>query len=445
MASSCDRMAALIIAPAVTSDYSERAVVPQFHGYTFALMTRLLLMSAALLASLPSAAAPPTLAATPPMGWSTWYGLRCDFNAETMRRMADKLVSTGLAAAGYRYMNVDDCWAVKRNAAGDLQPDPARFPAGLKPVADYVHGLDLKFGIYSSAGTTTCQRDLQADAQRLPIGSRGHEYQDARLFAAMGADLVKFDWCGRYDTQDGPASYQTMRDAIAATGRPMILSICEWGFTKPWTWGRGVGQLWRIAMDTINCWACRTDWGGIGVVQTFDRLAEHAAAGGPGGWNDPDNLMIGNGVLTPDEERSQMSIYAVAAAPLIIAGDLRTIRRDSLAILLNRDAIAIDQDPLGKPGVRVRQEDGEEVWVRELSGGRRAVALLNRNAAPRRITVRWTELDLAPGTRIGAGREIWSGDRIPAGEGASRMVAGHGTALILLDAPDSGGNVRAPI
>lgn len=407
-----------------------------------------LALSVALAASSAAAQTPaaprPALAPTPPMGWSTWYGLRCDFDAATLKAMADRMVATGLVAAGYDGLNVDDCWAVRRDADGHLREDPKRFPAGMKAVGDAIHERGLKFGIYASAGITTCQRELSSDGSRLPVGSKGHEYQDARDFAAMGADFVKYDWCGRYETQDGPSTYQTMRDAIAATGRPMLLSICEWGYTKPWNWGRGVGQMWRLGMDTLNCWACQTDWGGIGVVHTFDLLAEHAAKGGPEGWNDPDNLMIGNGVLTPDEERAQISIYATAAAPLIIAGDLRTIRTESLAILKNRDVIAVNQDPLGKPGQRIRKEDGEEVWIRELQGDRRAVVLFNRNAAARTIALRWTELDLAPGTRIGGGREIWTDKTVPAGVGVSRRVPGHGVAMFVLD-PPSGAKVKAPI
>ncbi len=411
-------------------------------------MIRAVLAAAALLAAPAQAQpAPVPLAArapTPPMGWSTWYGLRCDYDAAALRAIADRMVTTGLAAAGYRYLNVDDCWAARRDAAGDLQPYPDRFPDGMAAVGRYVHDRGLKFGIYTSAGTTTCQRDLQADAARLPIGSRGHEYQDARLFAAMGADLVKLDWCGHYGTQDGRSSYETMRDAIAATGRPMLLSICEWGLSRPWEWGRGVGAMWRLAMDTGNCWACTTDWGQIGVVHTFDLLAAHAPAGGPNGWNDPDVLMVGNGALTPDEERAQMSVYAIAAAPLILAADLRTIGRDSLAILTNREVIAVDQDALGKPGQRIRQEDGEEVWVRELTGGRRAVLLFNRTAGTRRIAVRWTELDLTPSARIGAGRELWTGDRIPPGEGFARQVAPHGVSLAVFGPAETGRAVRPP-
>lgn len=388
---------------------------------------------------------PQPAAATPPMGWSTWYGLRCGYDAATLRVTARRMEETGLLAAGYDHLNVDDCWAVARAADGSLVPDARRFPGGMKALADDIHARGLKFGLYTSAGATTCQRELQADGSRLPIGSRGHEAADMKQFAAIGADFVKVDWCGHYETQEGRSSYETFRDAIAASGRPMLLSICEWGYSKPWLWGRGVGQMWRIAMDTLNCWACRTDWGGIGVVDTFDRLADVAARGGPGGWNDPDNLMVGNGVLTPDEERAQMSVYAIAAAPLILAGDLRTIRRESLAILTNRAVIAVDQDALGKPGQRIRQDDGEEVWVRELSGGRRAVVLFNRNAAPRRIALRWTELDLVPGTRIGAGRELWSGDAVSAGDGVSRLIPGHGAALFVIDPPSKGGDVRPPV
>lgn len=225
----------------------------------------------------------------------------------------------------------------------------------------------------------------------------------------------------------------------------MVLSICEWGTARPWTWGKAVGHQWRIAMDTLNCWACTTDWGGIGVVTTFDRLAEVSQHGGQGGWNDPDNLMIGNGVLTLDEERAQISLYAVAAAPLIIAADLRKIRPESLAILKDRAVLAVNQDILGKPGRRVRSENGDELWVRELSGGRIAVVLFNRADAPRRLRLHWTELGLPLEARLG-GSELWRDETIaPTAGGLSRTVAGHGVAMFVLAPEGAAVRVRPPV
>lgn len=402
-------------------------------------------VAAALLCSAPTGAAElPVLAAKPPMGWATWYGLRCSYDAATLATIVARIEALGLKAAGYAFVNVDDCWAVGRDANDELMEDRARFPGGMAAVAELVHARGLKFGIYTSAGTTTCQRDLQADGSRLPVGSKGHEYRDARRFAAMGADFVKVDWCGRYETQDSRSSFETWRDAIAATKRPMLLSICEWGYGKPWNWGRGVGHMWRVSMDTLNCWACTTDWGGIGVVHSFDRLAEHAAASGPNGWSDPDVLMVGNGVLTVPEERAQMSVYAVAPAPLIAAADLRSIRKESVAILTNPAVIAVNQDALGKPGRRVRAENGEDIWVRALSGGRTAVVLLNRNAEPRTIGLHATELDLARGARLGTGRELWSGKTVAAGDRLQWRVEGHGAAMFVFDGAD-GDKIRAPI
>lgn len=402
-----------------------------------------LLLGAAVSAATASDSA--GLARTPPMGWSTWYGLRCNYDAADLRDMADRLVSTGLGAAGYSYLNVDDCWATARDQNGRLVADPARFPGGLKPLGDYIHSKGLRFGVYTSAGTTTCQRDLQANGQRLPIGSRGSEFADARQFAEMGADFVKVDWCGHHPIQDGPSSYATWRDAIAATGRPMLLSICEWGYSKPWMWARNVGQQWRIAMDTLDCWSCTTDWGGIGVVTTFDRLAAVAEYGGADGWNDPDNLLVGKGVLTLDEERAQMSVYAVAAAPLILAADLRRISKESLAVIANRAVIAVNQDPLGKPGRRVRSEDGDEMWVRDLTGGRRAVLLLNRSDRARKLSLQATELGLGARTAL-TGRELWTNNRVEGKSGRiERLVAGHGVALIVLEPPTDSRVVRPPV
>jgi len=383
------------------------------------------------------------LAPTPPMGWSTWYGVRCDYDEKLLREVADRMASGGLMEAGYRYLNVDDCWAVARDANGRLVADPKRFPSGMKAVADYVHSKGLKFGLYTSAGTTTCQRDLQADASRLPIGSRGHEAKDMKQFASWGVDLVKVDWCGRYPTQDGPASYQTFRDAIAASGRPMLLSICEWGWSKPWTWGRGVGQMWRIAMDTLNCWACTTDWGGIGVAMTFDRLAEVSAAGGPNGWNDPDNVMAANGVLTPDQARAQLSVYAAAATPLILAADPRKLTAADLSLITNRDMLRVNQDPLGKPGRRVRADNEQELWVRPLTGGRLAVALVNRTTRQSKLTLDTTELGWPVGAAM-AGREAWSGRNVSGRGRIALDVAPHGAALLILE-PAVAEGVRPPV
>ena len=391
----------------------------------------------------PVTSRPPALAPTPPLGWSTWYGLRCAYDEKTLREVADAMARNGLLTAGYRYLNVDDCWAIARSPGGDLLADPKRFPSGMKALADYVHARGLKFGIYTSAGTTTCQRDLQADASRLSIGSRGHEAQDMRLFASWGVDLVKVDWCGRYETQDGRSSYETFRDAIAATGRPMLLSICEWGYSKPWSWGKGVGQMWRIAMDTLNCWACQTDWGGIGVVTTFDRLAEVTGSGGPEGWNDPDSVMAGNGVLTHDEARAQLSVYAAAASPLILAADPRRLSPGQLAMVTNRRMLDINQDSLGEPGRRVRREDGEEVWMRLLSGGRVAIAVVNRSAASRSIPIAAAEIDRPIGAHL-TGIEVWSGKPV-AGNGVLRWtVPGHGAALFVLQ-PAASEGVRPPV
>jgi alpha-galactosidase len=377
------------------------------------------------------------------MGWSTWYGVRCDYDEKLLREVADRMASGGLAEAGYRYLNVDDCWAVSRDPSGRLVADPKRFPSGMRALADYIHSKGLKFGIYTSAGTTTCQRDLQADASRLPIGSRGHEARDMKQFADWGADLVKVDWCGRYPTQDGPSSFQTFRDAIAASGRPMLLSICEWGWSKPWTWGRGVGQMWRIAMDTLNCWACTTDWGGIGVAMTFDRLAEVSAAGGPNGWNDPDNVMAANGVLTPDQARAQLSVYAVAATPLILAADPRKLSAAELALITNRDMIRVNQDRLGKPGRRVRADGEQDLWVRPLTEGRLAVALVNRTTRQSKLTLDTTELGWPVGVAM-RGREAWSGRDVSSKGRLTLDVAPHGAALLILE-PAVAEGVRPPV
>ena len=309
------------------------------------------------------------LARTPPMGWNSWNHFACNVNEQTIRETADAMVASGMRDAGYRYVVIDDCWQVARDANGALVADPQRFPHGIKALADYVHSKGLLFGIYTDAGTNTCQGRP---------GTLGHEEQDARTFAAWGVDYVKEDWCHAQHL-DAPTQYAKFRDALMRTGRPIVLSICEWGSNQPWEWAPRVGNLWRTTDDIEDTWSSMLD--------NLDQSAEHATAAGPGAWNDPDMLEVGNGGMTDQEYRAHFSLWAIMAAPLIAGNDLRDMSAATIATLTNREVIAVDQDSLGAQGILVWERPPElQVWAKPLRDGSRAIALLNRSSAPARIT-----------------------------------------------------------
>ena len=266
----------------------------------------------------------------------------------------------------------------------------------MKAVADYVHSLGLKFGIYSDAGTKTCQRRP---------GSRGYEFQDARTYALWGVDYVKYDWCNT-TTQDAQASYRLMRDAIHKAGRPMVFSLCDWGWSKPWLWAKDVGHLWRATDDIMDCWDCEDDRNNAGFTILLDRVADIYSYSGPGHWNDPDMLEVGNSGLTVSESRAHFSLWCILAAPLIAGNDLRNMSEETLEILTNKEVIAVDQDSLGKSGIRIRDDGDLEVWVKQLADGSRAVVLFNRSLTPENISVSWTELGY-PSYLKAAVRDLW--------------------------------------
>ncbi|MFF7202815.1 NPCBM/NEW2 domain-containing protein [Streptomyces sp. NPDC008141] len=355
-------------------------------------------------------------ALTPPMGFNNWNSTHCraEFNESMVKGIADLFVEKGLKAAGYEYVNLDDCWALpERNAEGKLVPDPVRFPNGIKAVADYVHSKGLKFGIYTSAGTKTCNE------AGFP-GALGHEYSDARQFADWGVDYLKYDNCNNQGV-DAELRYTTMRDALRATGRPILYSICEWGENKPWEWAKGVGQLWRTTGDISDHWGSM-----LSIMKQNLPLAPYA---GPGHWNDPDMLEVGNGGMTDTEYRSHFSMWSVMAAPLLIGSDLRKAPASAFEILGNREVIAVDQDPLGKQGTVVSSEGGRWVVAKEMQDGSRTVALFNESGAPQRIatTAKAVGLPSAPAYRM---RDLWKhSDTNTAGTIAATVPA-HGTVLV---------------
>jgi alpha-galactosidase len=334
----------------------------------------------------PAAAAAPVykyaaLAQTPPMGWNSWNTFGCNISEALIRDTADAMVKSGMRDAGYIYVNIDDCWHGERDANGVIQANAARFPSGIKALADYVHAKGLRLGIYSDAGEKTCGGHP---------GSQGHEYQDALQYSRWGVDYLKYDWCNTEDRQPAEA-YRTMAKAIVAAGRPMVFSICEWGTNKPWSWGAPLGHLWRTTGDITNCWDCTVghgSWTSSGVMQILDKQDDLRKHGGPGHWNDPDMMEVGN-MPAVGEDRAHFAMWAMLAAPLIAGNDVRKMSDATRAILTNKDVIAVDQDPLGLSGFAHRKEGGVEIWIKPLAGDAWALALLNRNRDARPVTIDW--------------------------------------------------------
>jgi len=337
------------------------------------------------------------VALTPPMGWNSWNHFNHNIDDKTVRAQADAMVSSGMRDAGYTYVNIDDTWEGERDAQGYIQSN-SKFP-DMKALADYVHSKGLKLGIYSSPGDKTC-----AGYE----GSLGHEKQDAETYARWGIDYLKYDLCGlRTEMQKAPTpeaahqmmidAYVKMRDALRSTGRPIVYSLCEYGEGSVWKWGTDVGgNLWRTTGDITDRYSRMAE---IGFAQAG--LARFA---GPGHWNDPDMLEVGNGGMNAEEYRTHMSLWAILAAPLLAGNDLTTMTSETIALLTNREVIAVDQDPLGKQGDRISEEGPIEIWARPLAGGSKAVGVFNRLATPLSATVDFKQLDFRGSVQV---RDIW--------------------------------------
>ncbi len=328
------------------------------------------------------------LARTPPMGWNSWNHFGCNVSAQLIRETADAIVQSGMRDAGYQYVVIDDCWQVARDARGRLVADSARFPGGMRALADYVHARGLKFGLYTDAGRRTCQGRP---------GSYGSEDIDAATFAEWGVDYVKVDWCYA-EGLDAPTQYARFRDALARASRPIVFSICEWGSHTPWDWGPTTGNLWRTTTDIEDNWNS--------MVTILDISAQHASAARPGAWNDPDMLEVGNGGMTEDEYRAHFSLWAIMAAPLMAGNDLRAMSPATRDNLTNREVIAVDQDSLGVQGTIVSERTPElQVWMKPLSDGSRAVVLFNRSALQTVISASWWRLRIQGPARV---RDLWT-------------------------------------
>nr|GMC71153.1 alpha-galactosidase-like [Ipomoea batatas] len=332
------------------------------------------------------------LGRTPQMGWSSWNHFACNIEEKLVRETVDAIVSSGLSALGYEYVNLDDCWAeLNRDSQGNFVPKASKFPSGMKALADYVHSKGLKLGIYSSAGTQTC-------SQQMP-GSLGYEDQDAKTFASWGIDYLKYDNC--FNNNIPPKErYPKMSKALLDSGRPIFYSLCEWGDQDPATWAPSIGNSWRTTGDIKDTWESMTT-----LADINDKWAAYA---GPGAWNDPDMLEVGNGGMSTEEYRSHFSIWALAKAPLIIGCDVRSIDNNTLEILSNKEVIAVNQDALGVQGKKVKKEGDLEVWAGPLSNNRVAVILWNRGGSSQAtITAYWSDLGLQQSAVVEA-RDLWA-------------------------------------
>jgi len=371
------------------------------------------------------------LAKTPPMGWNSWNAFAGNIDETKIKLIADVMVSSGMKDAGYVYLNLDDNWMANpaRDGSGNLRPDPTRFPSGMKALADYVHGKGLKFGIYGDRGSMTCMNVPQS-------GSYGHEQADAKTFASWEVDYFKNDNCN--PVGDMQADYQTMQKALAGSGRAIVYNVCTpVGYQN---WMPATGNSWRISGDIVDKWDNGNDFY-KGIINLIDANASLASHAGPGAWNDPDMLEIGNGGCTTEEYRTQMSMWSIMAAPLLAGNDIRNMSQATKDILLNTEVIAVDQDAAGIQGTRVSASGGLEVWSKPLgsaNGTTKAVALLNRNGSPATISVDFAKIGLSGSVRV---RDLWAKADLGSfmGSYSAASVPSHGTALLKLETGTSSG------
>ena len=357
------------------------------------------------------------LALTPPMGWNSWNKYGGNVTDALVRQTGDAMLSSGMAAVGYKFVNIDDCWQLKgRDAGGHMQPDPKKFHNGIKPVADYLHSKGLKLGIYSDRGTLTCSG---------LAGSYGHETTDATDFAAWGVDYLKYDNCNVAPGSDMQTDYTNMKNALVKSGRPIVFSQCAWWF---YSWEPTTGNLWRTTTDIKDTWAS--------MLANFDQSEAYSSSAKPGAWNDPDMLEVGNGGMTDAEYRTHMSLWAIAAAPLIAGNDIGNMSAATKAILLAPEILAVDQDSLGKQGTVVSNANNLEILSKPLAGGNvRAVALFNRGAASANISVTWSQLGLPAGSY--AVRDLWAQKDLGSFSTGytATAVASHATVMLRVSPP----------
>ncbi|MEU3342026.1 glycoside hydrolase family 27 protein [Streptomyces sp. NPDC002144] len=373
----------------------------------------------------PAAALGNGLAPTPQMGFNDWNAYGCNVSESLIKSTAQAMHTNGMQAAGYAYVNIDDCWMThNRDSGGHLVPDPAKFPDGIKGTADYVHSLGLKLGIYEDAGTATCAG--------YP-GSLGHESTDAQSFASWGVDYLKYDNCNNTGVP-ARTRYTAMRDALAATGRPILYSLCNWGQENVWTWGADVGNSWRTTGDISPTFSSM-----LSIFHSNVGLASYA---GPGHWNDPDMLEVGNGSMTATENRSEFSLWAEMAAPLIAGTNIPQASAATLATLTNSRVIAVDQDPLGKQGTMVSSAGGLDVLAKPLANGDVSVALFNETGSTATITTTAAAIGKT-GASSYTLTDLWSGGSSTTSGTISASVPAHGTVMYRVAGGTSGGGGTA--
>ncbi len=381
----------------------------------------------------------PPVAATPPMGWNSWNTYGCKIDETVVKSQADAMIANGLRDVGYAYVNLDDCWmATSRDANGDLQANPATFPSGIKALADYVHARGLKLGIYSSPGPQTCVGRNGFGGDKHP-GSGGHETGDAQTFAAWGVDYLKYDRCTA-TTAEAEAKFSRMHDALQATGRPILYSINPDGATSAQPWS-AYANMWRTTPDIDPTWkkGFAQGWWSVGIVDILDLNAPRAADASPGHWNDPDMLevgvsksvLFGTASLSDVEGRAHFSLWALMAAPLIAGNDLTRMSAATRATLTNAEIIALDQDPLGAQGTRVRA-GSQEVWAKRLADGSVGVGLLNRGSSTATIAVQWSDVGL--GASSATVRDLWAHADLGTLAGYSAAVPAHGAVVLRVSA-----------
>jgi alpha-galactosidase len=372
------------------------------------------------------------LARTPPMGWNSWITFELKIDEKLVRSMADAMVTDGMKDAGYDYVVVDAGWKAKqRGPQGELVADPAKFPSGIKALAGYIHSRGLKFGIYTDAGIQDCGSGAP--------GSRDHEAQDAATFASWGVDFVKEDWCNTTGLK-AQEVYTKMSRALRDTGRPIAFSMCEWGDNHPWLWGADVANVWRTTGDSKQCWDCGRDTkdklggyprGWTLILDAQPPLKQYAA---PGHWNDADILVAGVSGVPLEESRANFSLWSVLASPMFVGADLRSLSPELKDIFLNKEVVAVDQDPAGIEGDLVTKHGDAEIWARPLANHDTAVVLFNRSTSTTNIVVSWTDIGKKPDETLIV-RDLWK-HRDMGGHRReySAMVPSHGVAMLRIGA-----------
>ena len=370
---------------------------------------------AALVCAAPAAAQHNGLARTPPMGWNSWYAFHCRVNEQNVLDNANALIGSGMASAGYRYVNVDGCWEARtRDANGALQANPSTFPDGMAALARRIHALGLKFGIYTSAGRTICNHPQP--------GSFGHFKQDLRTFASWGVDYVKVDWCNPGPGEHPQPAYAAIAAAARSSGRRMIIAVSTIGLERAWTWAGRDGNVWRITRDAMSNWRS--------VLRIAAADAPLWRYAGPGGWNDADILQVGNGRLTLSEDRSQLSLWSMLASPLLAGNNLPAMSPAVRSVLTNRDVIAVDQDPLGRQAQLLQSSGGHQVWLRRLANGSRAVLVLNEQDRRASVNVDLPTLSGMPAASSYTLRDLWTHATRTTGGRLRLNIAAHGVVML---------------